>query len=71
MSGRDDAVYLYSRPTVCTLNGVLYTGAPAHCDSYVCVMQPTAVGGAHNSPVANATMHDIEELVSPHQVTFI
>ena len=32
--------------------------AQAHCGSCVCVVQhrPTVVGGAHNSPVANATM---------------
>ena len=31
---------------------------------------PTAVGGAHNSPIANAR-HDIEGLVSPLRVTSI
>ena len=65
---------IYLDSTVCTLYRVLYTGAQAHCGSYVCVMQHcralTAVGGAHNSPMSQCH-HDIEEWVSPHQVTFI
>ena len=41
-----------------TLHRVLYTGAQAHCGSYVLCQAapPTAVGGAHNSPIANAIM---------------
>ena len=45
-------------------------------ECYTLVRQRTATPmsvscSRQQSPVANATMHDIEELVSPHQVTFI